>query len=398
MESARTQSPLFTRPFLLAALANLVLSIAGSLFLHLPGFFRDLGAAEAEIGRIMATAAFVATFVGPPLGRLMDARGRRVVILGGAVLYLVAVALYFTVDRISPWLYALRALEGLAGTMLYASLFTLGADQVPAERRTEGLAIFGASGLLPIAFGSSLGDFLLAHGDYQTLFRAALALGAVGLALCLPLRDLRAPRAEAAGGSSARGMFAVAREPGLLPVWIAALAFFFAAAGVSTFFKTFVLETGLGTVGGFFSAYAVIAVSLRLFAGWLPDRIGPTRMIAPAFAFYVAGLAVLAMATSSAHVLAAGLLCGIGHGYIYPVLFSLVVSRSHPDERGAAIAAYIAIDAGAHAAAGPVLGPLIEGAGYSATYAVAAATLCVGGVLFHAVDRRARAAGAIAAW
>lgn len=388
---------MFTRPFVFAAVANLVLSVAGSLFLHLPGFFRELGAAEAEIGRIMATSAFVATFVGPPLGRLMDARGRRVVVLGGAVLYLATVALYFTVERISPWVYALRALEGLAGTMLYASLFTLGADHVPAERRTEGLAIFGASGLLPLAFGSTLGDYLLAHGDYRVLFGAAFALGVAGLALCVHVHDSHAPR-EPAPGNSARGMLAVAREPGLVPVWIAAAAFFFAAAGISTFFKTFVLETGLGSVGGFFSAYAVIAVSLRLFAGWLPDRIGPTRMIAPAFAFYVAGLAVLATATSSAHVLAAGLLCGIGHGYIYPVLFSLVVSRSHPDERGAAIAAYLAIDAGAHALAGPVLGPLIEAAGYATTYAVAAATLCVGGLLFHATDRRARAAGAIAAW
>ncbi|MGH8468170.1 MAG: hypothetical protein ACREVY_03980 [Gammaproteobacteria bacterium] len=49
--------PLFTRAFVLAACATSMLSLAGFLFVRLPGFLQQLGAGEAEIGRIMAVQA-----------------------------------------------------------------------------------------------------------------------------------------------------------------------------------------------------------------------------------------------------------------------------------------------------------------------------------------------------
>ena len=52
-----TLPPLFTRAFILAALANALLNFAAFLFVHLPGFLQQLGAGEAQIGRIMAAQA-----------------------------------------------------------------------------------------------------------------------------------------------------------------------------------------------------------------------------------------------------------------------------------------------------------------------------------------------------
>ena len=152
---------LLSRPFVLVAVANLFVCIAVFLLVHLPGFFLELGAGEAEIGRIMSTSYLAAVVAAPFFGRLMDARGRRGVILGGASLFLLCVLLYFTVERISWFVYVLRALEGLAATMLYTSLFTYAADHVPESRRTEGLALFGNEGKDWIAhFGAYMPDAL----------------------------------------------------------------------------------------------------------------------------------------------------------------------------------------------------------------------------------------------
>src|SRR5688572_15511019 len=89
--------PLLTRAFVLAALANAMLNLAASLFVHLPGFLQQLGAAEGQIGRIMATQALGAILVWPLVGAVMDRRGRGVVILSGVALFVLVVGLYLSV-------------------------------------------------------------------------------------------------------------------------------------------------------------------------------------------------------------------------------------------------------------------------------------------------------------
>jgi MFS family permease len=137
-----------------------MLSLAGSLFVHLPGFLQGLGAGEAHIGRLMAAQALGAILAWPFIGRARDTRGRRVVILAGVSLFVTVVGLYLSIDALGPRVYGIRLLDGVAqaATMWYTALFTHAADVVPAERRTEGLAIFGVSGLVPIGLGAQSGD------------------------------------------------------------------------------------------------------------------------------------------------------------------------------------------------------------------------------------------------
>ena len=147
MESDR----LFTRAFVFCSLANLAQSWSFNLFLHVPGFLNQLGASEVMIGVLFGVTGVTAIAARPPIGRAMDTRGRRGVILTGQLVSVAAVGSYLTVDAIGPWIFAIRVLHGLGEGMLFTSLFTYGADCVPSSRRTQGLALFGVSGMLPIA-------------------------------------------------------------------------------------------------------------------------------------------------------------------------------------------------------------------------------------------------------
>jgi len=378
---------LYTRAFVAAALATLMLNLANVLFVHLPGLLQRLGAGEAEIGRIMAAQALGAIIAWPFVGRAMDARGRRRVILGGCLLFIVVIVLYLYIDALGPFVYGIRVLDGMAHTMWYTALFTHGADLVPAQRRTEGIAIFGISGMITVALGAQFGDIILAYAGYRELFLAALGFAMLGLLLCLPLRDAQSAYVD--DNVPARGIWAVATEGGLLPVWLAAFTFFVALSALFAFLKTFVATVGVGSVGNFFTAYAVIAILLRLTAGWLPDRIGARRMLGFAISCYALGFVVLAMAQTPVYVLIAGVLCGAGHGYTYPVLFSLVVARAPPRERGSAVAFYTAIDWLGLLVAGPLVGGVIESAGYSIAFGGCALLLAAGVGLFYSLDRRA---------
>src|SRR5262245_27866903 len=94
--------PLLTRPLIVAALVSAVLNLAGFLFVHLPGFLQQLGAGEAQVGRIMAAQAIGAILAWPIAGRAIDALGARVVTLAGVVLFVVVVALYLSIDALGP--------------------------------------------------------------------------------------------------------------------------------------------------------------------------------------------------------------------------------------------------------------------------------------------------------
>ena len=213
-----------------------------------------------RIGLIVSVTAATAILWRPPLGTLMDERGRRGVILAGGVLNVIVCGLYPTVHDLGVWLYVVRAAHGVAEATLFTALMTHAADLLPRSRRTEGIGIYGISGLLPMSVSGVLGDVILRHGTYVDLFHVSAGFALASLLLSLPLRDVRHPAHDLPG----RGFLAAVLQPDLLPLWFIGLVFATALTAQFTFVKTFVLATGIGSVGLFFSAYSIAAIILRL--------------------------------------------------------------------------------------------------------------------------------------
>jgi len=376
---------LLTGAFLLSAAANFLQSLAFNLYLHLPGFLKELGADEVRIGLIFSLTAATAILSRPPVGRAMDARGRRLVILIGGVLNVVVCSLYLTVTALGPWLYVVRIAHGIGEAMLFAALFTYATDLVPPSRRTEGIALYGVSGLLPISLGGLLGDLILTRGGYPQLFRVSAGFALASLLLTLPLRDHPPARDDL----PARGFLVSIAQRDLLPLWFIGSVFAAAITATFTFLKTFVMTTGIGSVGLFFSAYSLAGVLLRLFFGWVPERIGMKRALFPALGLLAAGFLLLALASTSTAVTLAGTLCGLGHGFTFPILSSLVVTRARPAERGAALSLFTALFDGGVLVGGPAFGAVIHFAGYPAMFASAAALVVAGGITFALWDAEA---------
>jgi MFS family permease len=379
------ENRLISRPFAMCFAANLLQGLAFSLFLHFPGYLLQLGADEAQIGLISGLTAIAAIAVRPPVGRAMDRRGRRVVILWGGALNVLAVGLYLTVHSIGAWIYVVRILHGLAEALLFSSLFTYAADFVPADRRTQGLALFGVSGMLPMSLGGLLGDQLLSRWEYSALFLVSLGLAALSLLCSIPLADR--PRTSAEEEPS-RGITAALVQRDLRPLWLIGTVFSIAITVFFVFIKTFVEETGIGSVGLFFTTYTASALVLRVFFGWLPDRYGPKRVLLPALLAQVTGFLLMAAASTAFDVGVAGALCGIGHGYTFPILFGLVVTRARDADRGSAMAIFTALFDLGVLVGGPCFGLVIQQGGYSVMFRSAAAFTTVGSLVFFLWDGR----------
>lgn len=373
---------LLTPHFVLAWAVSFFSGLAFFLFVHFPRFLEGLGATEVQIGVVVGVTALAALTIRPAIGRALDRHGRRPIILAGNVAHVIALSLYFTIDSFGPWLFVVRILHGLAEALLFASVFTYAADIVPEGRRTHGLALFGVSGMLPIAVGGVLGDFLLSHWDFTALFLTSVVLGVAALVVSLPLGESSTPAGKGAEVSFTRPLL----QRNLIPVWWITFVFSFSLTAYFAFLRTFIDETGVGSVGAFFGAYATAAIALRVFFGWVPDHIGPKRVLYPAMGAFATGFVVLAVAHSPMTVVVAGLLCGVGHGYTFPILYAISFGRAASRDRGSASAIYTGIfDAGAFLG-GPILGGLIHLVGYSGMFLVAALWVATGAVAFAVWD------------
>ena len=378
-----SRPPLLSRPFVLGFVANFMHTLAFFFFLHLPGFLRQHTRDDFVIGLAMATMAAAAIASRPLVGRIIDAQGRRTVALVGSGLNVVFSAAYLWVDDVGPWLFFVRLGHGAAEGMLFSVLFTIAADVVPAERRAEGMALFGVSGMIPLSLAGLIGDRILAVAGYHELFLVAIGAAVAGALAALTLPD---SRPEIPDGPK-RSFLAAASAPPLRPIWLVGFSFAFALASYFTFLKTFVDDTGIGTVGSFFTAYTIAAVALRLGLGWLPDRIGPKRVMVPSVWCAALGLLVLAFASDDSSTIVAGILCGIGHGYAFPIASAMVVMRAPAHERGRALAAFTALfDLGLFVGA-PVLGFVLERSSYLAMFTTAAIVAVFGSILYVVWDR-----------
>jgi MFS family permease len=220
------------------------------------------------------------------------------------------------------------------------------------------------------------------HG-FPLLFKLATVLAAgsfvLSLAMTEPPRPLLTPSASV-------GTKAALRQRELGPLWLLGTVFSIVLTAFFVFIKRFVDETGIGSVGGFFGAYTGAALALRIFFGWLPDRVGPKRVLAPALAALTLGFAAMAFAKTQTSLLLAGVLCGIGHGFTFPILFGLVVSRTPEENRGSTLALFTALFDLGVLIGGPSFGLVIERFGFATMYAVGGIALALGTVTFFVLD------------
>ena len=122
--------------------------------------------------------------------------------------------------------------------------------------------------------------------------------------------------------------------------------------------------------------------------GWLPDAIGPKRVLFPALASLAAAFAMLAMASGPVDVVMAGVLFGVGHGFTFPILYGIVVTRARDADRGSAMGIFTALfDAGV-VIGGPLFGAIVTSAGFPAMFASGAAVVVAGTAAFLVWDRR----------
>jgi len=357
------------------------------MFVNFPGFLTSLGAGEVVIGAITSVAAGAAIVARPWAGQTMDRFGRVPLIRISSIVRIGATLSLLAVGSVGPLVYVARSVYAVASAVFFTGLFTYASDVMPPERRAQGIAYYGLSGMSAATFGAALGAAVIGRFGFPALFlgMAAAELACVVVAFSLRALPDRPPLAHPGAIRTLAG------ERQLIPIWVLTIGFGAGYGVLFAFMRTFVDASGVGSVGLYFSTYSITAIVARLTLSTLPDRLGPTRMVKPAVLAFVAGFALLAIARSTPVLAAAAIAGGFGHAFMFPILGRLTTERAPDSRRGAALSLYTAMfDAGPLLAA-PVLGLVIERAGYPAMFSATAFLVTVATAVFVVLDRRSEA-------
>jgi MFS family permease len=367
------------------AVTVLGLLSVGAVIPVLPRYVKGpLDEGDVAVGFVVGAFAFTGLAARPLAGHLADLRGRRVAVVLGSSLAVLAGLIYFIPAGL-PGLIASRfALGAGEGTV-----FTAGAawvvDLAPIERRGRMVGLYGLAVWTGLSLGPPIGDLLLQVGSYELVWAFATAAPLIGLLMALRLPDPFTPAPQ----DEPRAL--IAREslrPGIA-LSLGVVGF----AAIAAFIALHLEERGIGHGTLAFTVFAVSVVVTRLAGGDLPDRIGAARCALGAAAIEALGLTVIALAPSLAITLLGAVAMGAAFSTLYPALVLIAVERVPETRRGSAVGTFTAFFDIGVGLGGPLTGAAVAlGDAYSAAFWVAACCACAGAVVIATRIRTASAA------
>lgn len=367
-------APLFTRAFVTLAIAELAYFTAAGLMIPVTPLFAagPLGATEVGVGLTVGAFSVTALILRPIAGRMADRRGRRPLLIGGAVLFALTTAAHAATTDLAV-LVGLRLILGVAEAFFFVAGFAMLADLAPRNRAGEALSFNSLALYLGVAFGPFIGELLLDVGGFELAWMggAALALAGGALATTIPERWVR----PAANAPTSPLIHRGALGP--------ALGLFTGVAGMAGFLAFVALYAqDLGMDGSrlVLLVFGLIVVGCRIVFAKLPDRVPAYRLAAAALVFITAGLAVASLIRTPSGLVAAAAIMAIGVAFVTPAFFAALLRRVQPSERGAAMGT-VSIFLDLAFGGGPMLLGLVAGAAtIPAAFAVAAGLAGVGAV------------------
>jgi MFS family permease len=351
----------------------------------LPLYAQTLGGNETVAGTLVGIFTISAVLVRPWFGNLLDQRGRKVILIIGASILLVAVLAYHLAFSIITLL-ACRVVHGVGWGASSTATGTMASDVIPAVRRTEGMGYYGIAATIAMSLGPALGLYLVKYSSYSALFTGSALLAAVGLVGSLFInyelsRESR-PRAEI---PSAKG---VILEKTAIPPAVVLFFITLTYGGIVSFLPAYANYRGVENIGMFFTVYALVLLFGRPIIGKLSDRYGARKFLVPGILTIATALLLLTQASSLPIFLLVGVVYGLGFGTVQPILNALVISLSPPERRGAANATFaMAMDLGIGLGA-VTLGFLAQKMGYVYMFSSSAIFALIALAMYYALLRK----------
>ena len=371
---------ILTADFGFLTAAHLLQALGFSSLVLLPVFLGHLGADRTEIGLLMGLGSVSSLAFRPVVAWSLDTFGRRPTLIVGTVVLAAGMISFAAISSIGAGVYAARLLAGVGTGTLFTGYFAFAADIVPVSRRTQGIALFGISGLVPLIV-SPIAQTAGVEPANLGLFFAALG-GLILLSLVPLMRVPERSHPPQDGGARPSGptlrqvLAALSAKP-VRPVWLATICL----SGLVSVFFAFSTVTGesrgVTHPALLWLTYAIGAAFVRVVFAFVPHQVPPRRWVPPAFVLYAIAAGLVAVSVSNTGFALAGAFAGLAHGLCFPVLVSQVASRMPDHLRGSGMSGFTGLWEVAALVVTPVLGAVADAVGDGGMFTITAVAALV---------------------
>ena len=314
----------------------------------------------------------------PVVGWWADRRGRRWLLIGGAVLTAVAILLHLAVDDLAAFV-AVRLLLGVAeGAFLVAGL-SIATDLAPPGRTGEAISYASLSVYGGVAIGPIVGEAVLDAGGFDAVWIVSTVVALVAAAIAIVVPETRPERVPGEASTGGRLFHPAGVYPGIL-----VLCATWGMAGFLTLIPLYTRAIGVGGAGPELALYAGIVIVLRAVGAKLPDRLGPVRLASSALLATAVGLVLIGVVPGEVGLLAGTAVFAVGVALSIPAILAFAVSRASSSERGSIVGTTSVFLDLSFGLAPVFLAPIADAAGIPATFIASAIVSGLGVVLLLA--------------
>ncbi|MFX3646712.1 MAG: MFS transporter [Paenibacillus sp.] len=364
-----TPQQLWGRSFIFIMLANALLFMAFEMLLPtLPLFVSSLGGEASQIGLVTGIFMFSAILIRPFTSVLAARMDKKYLLIIGIAICALMTGAYYLSSGI--WMILVfRVIHGFGFGLATTYFATIATENIPRDRRGEGMGYFGVGETVAISIGPLIGTSLLFKYNYQSLFMGGMCI--LLLALLMTIFVSRKPKT---GGSSESMQphvpsVKLIEKKVLFPSLLIMLVGI-AAGSIMSFVALFAAERGFENIAWFFFVIAIASFAVRLFSGKMFDRWGPGSVLLPSAVFAIAGLLMLIIAQNDVQFLIAGALYGFGFGAIFPAIQTWCVNLVEEHEHENAMASFFNFFDLGIGGGSLILGVVASAFSYTVVYAI----------------------------
>jgi MFS family permease len=348
--------------------------IASGMFLPATPRFTagPLGGNDLAVGLVVGSFSISSLILRPFAGRWADQRGRRVMLIVGAALQVVAAAGHLVADSVIL-LVLMRLVLGAAEAIFFVGGMAAATDLAPERRRGEAISLISTSLYLGVAVGPVLAEWVYSASGYTAIWIVATVISVAAVAISWVAPETLPPAARRQAGDGGSLIHRRGIVPGLLVLC--------GAWGMGAYFAFLPLlgdELSLGGVGGYLSAFALVVIGLRIVGARLPDRFGAARLSGTALVLSATGMTIAGLFPTEIGLWVATIVFAGGVAFTFPAIVALSVMGVPPDERGAVVGTtsiFLDVSFGLSPA---LLGLLAVSTGYPPTFLVSGVIAAIG--------------------
>jgi MFS family permease len=315
----------FSKNIILITLSAFFFFYAYHAFLVLPIRIISLGGSEFDIGLIMSMAGISTLLVTPISGILGDKYKKKYLLMSGALLLALTNLLFIYFDSIYYSYLILRFLQGCAFSLFFVSAGTLIAENTLEQNQTQALGFFGIFAIINHALAPTVSIEIINLLSYESFF---ISTALASLISVIIIFIIRVDYSKSSQISNEKNFLELLENKKLKLI---CLIMFLVGGSFLTclnFTAVFSKSISVVPITIFFLSYTIIALIMRIFFGWLPDKYGQVTFCKPALIFYGISIGVLGVSSNFIGVMIAGLLFGVSHALVYPSIYTLALRFS----------------------------------------------------------------------